>query len=344
MKPLSKIAAARIALTGLCALAGLCALVGGAQAQRRTVSVEELCQVLELSAPDPEALRQGKLEGLSVPELGERDLAVGFAFWAKSAPDALARGFRDGVDLRNGPNVTAVRRITSFTAADFDSLRLSAGASVAEAGRYRKAHPGEELNLSTEELASLGRLGELAGPTKIASELGRLLAARVAAYRARGLAGIAPYERENGALRAPGEDLRALIARLAPQLGKLAPGVAEAILDYPRASRFPTDEAFFWIAYETEGRPVFTLRHRLSLRVGPGIVAVDRELYVSHGYDDMQAIALAFPDRGGTTICYRAHTFTERVAGIGSVAKHGLGRRRMASELEKMFERTRAGR
>ncbi len=319
---------------GLTAVLVVCAVAHPAGAG----PVEKLRDALALGAVDPNALRQGKLQSPTVPEVGDRDLAVGFMAWTRATPAALGRGFLDGVDLANGPNVETVRRLVSSTPAELEGVRLAVPASSEELGRYRTARPGDELNLSKEELAALAALGQLAGPTKVAAEVKRLLLARVAAYRARGLAGIAPYARE-GSSQAVGDELRLLVTRM--HLDAIAPGLGEAVLGYPRVPRFAFEEAYFLVVYKMDGRPVYALRHRLLLKVADGVAAVDRELYVSHAYDAMQAVALAYPDQGGTLVAYRAHSFTDRVAGMGSTAKHGVGRRMMATELEKVFERTR---
>jgi hypothetical protein len=79
----------------------------------------------------------------------------------------------------------------------------------------------------------------------------------------------------------------------------------------------------------------------MTLSFADGEVALDRELYVSQGYDAMQAVAGLFSVDGGALVFYRAHTFTDRVAGISSGIKHSVGRRMMANQLEKIFERGR---
>jgi hypothetical protein len=79
----------------------------------------------------------------------------------------------------------------------------------------------------------------------------------------------------------------------------------------------------------------------MTLAVGDALVAADREFYVSQGYNAMQALGAILPVEGGTMVFYRCHTFTDRVGGFGTASKRSIGRKIMAKQLEKIFERSR---
>ncbi len=70
---------------------------------------------------------------------------------------------------------------------------------------------------------------------------------------------------------------------------------------------------------------------------------VQRQYYVSTGYNAEQAIVAFLPVGDGTLVIYTNHTSTDQVAGFGGGAKRTIGRTVMAAQLEKIFEATRAG-
>jgi|SRR5271165_348380 len=55
------------------------------------------------------------------------------------------------------------------------------------------------------------------------------------------------------------------------------------------------EESFFWLRYDLDGRPNYTLRHRLVMPMGDRFAVADREFYVSHGYNASQEIAGLVP-------------------------------------------------
>ena len=72
-------------------------------------------------------------------------------------------------------------------------------------------------------------------------------------------------------------------------------------------------------------------------------VLVQRQYYVSQGYNAEQAIVAFLPVDEGTLVIYTNHTSTDQVAGPGGGAKRTIGRRVMAGQLKRLFETTRAG-
>ena len=101
------------------------------------------------------------------------------------------------------------------------------------------------------------------------------------------------------------------------------------------------EEHFYWLRYDLDGRPNYTLRHRLALPVGEFFAVADREFYVSHGYNTSQAFAGLIPVPEGTLVVYRSRVSTDQVAGFGSSVKKGIGRSVMAKQLTDIFERSR---
>jgi hypothetical protein len=310
-------------------------LVVGASPARAAPTVEQIGGDLGLDAAAIARVRQGALVQAFPKECSERDLAVGFVFMVKRPPADVAAIFRRGGDMPADPNVLATHGLAA--AADLDGLRPAAR-SGDEAKRYLGARASDELNLGASELATLQKLGERATPADVDQALHKLLWARYQAYRARGLDGIEPYARADGHTRAGGDELRAVVTQVLPIVQKYAPAFADVLAHYPRGRPAGLEESFHWILYNLDNRPTPTLRHRMTLNVEGGLVAADRELYVGHGYNVMQAIGALLPVDGGTIVFYGAHTSTDQVGGRSSGLKHSIGRRVMAKQLEKIFE------
>ena len=80
----------------------------------------------------------------------------------------------------------------------------------------------------------------------------------------------------------------------------------------------------------------------LAASDGAARAVVQRQYYVSNGYNAEQAVAGFLPVQGGTVVTYTNHTFTDQVAGFGGGVKRSIGRRMMASKLTQMFETARS--
>jgi hypothetical protein len=300
-------------------------------------TVDEAARACGILAEDIPKMKAGKLVQLGPHESSDRDLSVGFAFIVKAPASKIADAFRRGADFAEDENIVGSGAI--------DPAAPLAGLAKMKLGGDEWKHlvqpsPGTSFNLSAEEIARFRALGGGATEDQVNALLREVLAQRLTRYVAHGLAGIAPYAREQGATK-PADDVRGVLSNAWPVLDRFAPGFKHAIEDYPKSRAPGLRESFHWVLYELDGRRTVTLRHRMTLSLADGEVALDRELYVSQGYDAMQAVAGLFSVKGGALVFYRAHTFTDRVAGISSSLKHSVGRRMMANQLEKIFERGR---
>ena len=316
---------------------------GGLAGAEPRPTLTSLVAELELDDAAVAELRAGKSYQRFPLEVSERDIAAGIVFLTRSTPAEVGKLFAQFADVTVNPSVRSSHDIAS--AADFASLTLGPH-GAAEARRYVLAKPGDELNLSTEELATFHALGEGATQQQVEATLRTALARRWEAYRTSGLGGIFPYAREGGTMRRGGDELQSVVAALTPRIASHSPTLAHTLRAYPK--RDPgVKEGFRWIVYEQDGRPTVTLRQRLSFVLPDGnVVLSDREIYVSQGYNAMQAFAAMFAlgagDRDGTLVHYQANTSTDRVEGSASAMKHGIGRKMMARELDALFERFRA--
>jgi hypothetical protein len=88
--------------------------------------------------------------------------------------------------------------------------------------------------------------------------------------------------------------------------------------------------------------PTIALVHGLVVPDGDAIVALQRQFYVSEGFNCEQAVAAFLPADGGTVVVYTNHTSTDQVAGFGGGAKRAIGSKLLASQLEGLFAKTQA--
>jgi hypothetical protein len=164
-----------------------------------------------------------------------------------------------------------------------------------------------------------------------------MLLARYQAYRASGLAGIAPYDRGDGRTADPAGDLRKA-SQATPLLQKDLPAFQKVLLDYPKATLPGMQESFFWLKSLIHDEMTYVLAHVLVAADGAARVVARREYYVSTGYNTEQSVAGFFPVQGGTVGISSIHAFTEQVTGVGGSMKRSIGSKVMAGKMKEIYE------
>ena len=317
------------------------ALVLRAAVADGSFTVDQVVEDLSLPADTAERIRSGGMVHSDPTESSEREMAVGLTFLVQHPLAEVLKAFLAAVDLKADPQLSASVPIRGpGTLADFASLVLEPD-GVPEAKRYLDVHAGDALNLSAEEIQAFNALdaNDRDPKTRVEDQLKRLLLGRYQAYLANGLDGVAPYARGSGP-RDPSEELRR--ATQASRLLALhAPALQQVLLSYPKEKPAGLEEHFYWLCYNLDGRPNYTLRQRMALAVGEVFAVADREFYVSHGYNTSQAIAGFIPVPEGTMVVYQSRVSTDQVAGFASSMKKGIGRSVMAKQLTDIFERSR---
>jgi hypothetical protein len=198
---------------------------------------DEVLQELNLSDSDRADIRQGKIVKWSATEGSDRELALGIVLLAKTKATNFVELFREASAYKEEKSVTAHGEIAGDgTLADFAGVKLEPNGEK-EAVRYLEAEPGEELNLDAKEIAAFRALKSAVGKGAVSAEevealVRQTLLSRYQAYRAKGLAGIAPYERAGGRRLQASEEL-SLSIKQTKLLAKYAPSVHTALLNYP---------------------------------------------------------------------------------------------------------------
>ena len=149
--------------------------------------------------------------------------------------------------------------------------------------------------------------------------------------------GIAPYDRGSGRTSNLVDDLRKA-SQATLLLAKYMPNLQKVLLEYPKATVPGMQEDQRWVAYDIEGKPTYVLVHMLTAPDGAARAVVQRQYYVSTGYNGQQAVAGFLPIQGGTLVAYAGHAFTDQVTGFGGSMKRSIGRHMMTDKLETLFQ------
>jgi hypothetical protein len=301
------------------------------------VDLGEMMGDFGISADAAARVRSGEMVGSDPTESSERELAVGLTFLVLQSIANVLEAFRSAVDMKADHQLLAAAVIHG-SPDDFADLALPSE----EAKRYLAARPGDALNLSADEIQAFHALASADGdPTSnVQRRLQIVLFDRYRTYLTNGLDGMAPYARRSGP-RKPSDELRAA-SEAASILNKYAPALWQLLRTYPRGKPAGLEERFYVLRYDLDGRPNYTLRHRMALPFSGGVALVDRDFYVSHGYNTSQAISGLIPVPEGTVVFYRSRVSTDQVAGFGSTMKRSIGRSVMAKQLTEIFQRSRA--
>ena len=295
---------------------------------------ETLLADLGLSASEIAEVKAVHIVTRSVTAAHDRDLATSFAFFAPIPPTELVKQLRAGLLTKVDTNT--ISHGTLSTAGSLDDLKALA-LNPDGAKRARRYTSGDDdLNLSADERAAFAKLPATAPVADVEAQLRASLLARYQAYHTKGLAGIAPYARKGGAARSAGDDLRVSLESLSG-LKKYAPNAFTAMAGYPSAQPAGTEDRVTWVQLTAHGAPTIVLTQGLVIPDGDGFLAMQRQFYVSEGFNAEQAVAGILPAQGGTIVIYMNHTSTDQVSGFGGSAKRSIGSKLMSSELQGIF-------
>jgi hypothetical protein len=232
---------------------------------------------------------------------GDGQLAIFVATRLNAPPDALAAWTRAIAELKRSKFVLAVGRFSDPpTTADLDSLSLE----DRDLESIRECVPGDcGLKLSSPEIVSL-RAAAVAGGSawrdSVQGEFRRLLVARVDAYRAGGLAALAPSA-ERDESRSCDDVFSAIIAK-SPYLTRV-PTVTAWLQRYPHRDDPHIDSLFYWSKESYGGgKPVISITHVGIVRPEPNrhlpaVLVTGKQIFATHYLDG--ALGLTFVTRDG---------------------------------------------
>ena len=329
-------------------LLGVATLVAPAGAAE-PMSAAQVAQALGFDRAAEQKLLAGEIVTAEREETTAKQLAVAIGMLIKGDPAALATAVLDGQTLKANPAILGFGRIDpAAPEAGLAGIAYTAG-EVDEVRKLLDAKAGDEFNLSADELAALQKRTsrydpkQAGDPTVVqaVNEAYRsILAGRLQAYLARGVAGIAPYQRD-GEVSDPAEDLRAA-AEASQVLQQAAPDLYRFLVDYPEHQPADVEQAFFWVKEVANDRPLFSLNHRMVQRRPDGVILLSRTFYAGHSFNASLSGAGVLPVQAGNAVFYTNRTSSDQVAGFMQGMRHEMGRGMMRDALIESFEAIRA--
>jgi hypothetical protein len=315
---------------------GLVSLLCVSTALHAEPTAGQVCTEVGLSDSERARVLAGEYVTSKIGAVSERDVAFAVAFLLKTSPETISKQVISGALVMDDAQVQAYGMLGApVDLGSFSGLHITAE----EARALTNAEPGDAVNRSAEEHATFRALRG-ATTEAVQEQLHKMLLARYAAYRASGLAGIAPYARGGGAVADVAPDLTKAV-QSATALQKHVPALYTALLDYPRSMPAGMQESFLWMKAVIRGKPTYVLAQILSAGEGEARAVVRREFYVSTGYNSEQSAVGLLPVAGGTMAVCLTHAFTDQVAGSGGAMKRSIGSKVMATQMQEIFEKGR---
>jgi hypothetical protein len=313
------------------------------------MSASQVAQALGFDRAAEQKLLAGEIVTAEREETTAKQLAASIGMLVKGNPDALAAAVLDGQTLQANPAILGFGKIDpEAPAAGLAGVAYTEG-EVDEIRKLLAAKAGDEFNLSADELAALRKVtsrydpnqaGDPAVVQAINEAYRSILLGRLQAYLARGVAGIAPYQRD-GEASDPAEELRAA-AEASLLLQQAAPEMYRGLVDFPEHQPADVQQAFFWVKEMANDRPVFSLNHRLVQRRPDGLILLSRTFYAGHSFNASLSGAGVLPVQDGNAVFYTNRTASDQVAGFMQGMRHELGRGMMRDALIQSFKAIRA--
>lgn len=301
-------------------------------------------------------LRAGEIVAVNLDSENSDELAVMVAMLVEAPAAEVFRRLRSGLMLRVDDVVSRAIELPEGSEAPWPPFGLD-GTDEDEFEMLLEIEPGDEFNLSPAEInrfrASIDRTmrrrgeGDPAVQRRLNDVYRQILQRRLAAYRRAGLAAVAPYARDDDEVVSPAESLRAA-AETETMLEAFAPALHRAWLAYPDLEADGIDNRFHAIELDAEDRPTLVLSHWMvqspetaaDTATTAGFL-VERQFYVGHSYDCLQAVTGCFAVEEGTLLVQRNRTFTQQVTGLTGGARRPLGRRHLRQAVATTFEAVR---
>lgn len=334
---------------GLRLALAVCLWVGGSTpAWAVAADLGELLPALGFEQDDADDLLSGKVLAGELTEGGGKELAITLALFVKAPPSKIAHAVRDGETLHASRDVLAEATLTdaASAAAALGKISLPDKEVVA----LSQAEAGSDFNLSSDEIAALRAASGGKSAKEVAADANlraavadayrKALAQRLGAYQAKGLAGIAAYDR-GGSRSQPSEELAGALGRDAVLRQRQAE-VYAALESFPKKPLAGAEHQFLGLLQDANGRPAMVLSHRMFVDLPHGALLAERQFFVGHSYNSLQVLIGVVPVDGGSVVFYRNRTFTDQVTGFGGAAKRGIGETMMRDAISAKLEAIRS--
>jgi hypothetical protein len=335
-------------LTLVALVVGVVAL--GAPPPARAVELDEVLAYLRLDAGAKRDLLAGKIVSKRIeegPEATELAIVVA-AFFPVSLQEGVET-VRRGDIFEVDRNVIGFGEIPSWPPqpADFAGVAFSAE-ETEDVTKLLEFEGGDSFNLSEQEIARFRALrgkhrsgADAATREAVAAAYREILLERYRAYREKGLAGIAPYQRGTGKQVSAGQKLK-LAASASKFFEKNEPELYAAFAGFPETGLEEVEHRFYWIKQRVQDRPTLILSHRMLFAKPTHVVVTERQYYIGHSYNSVQIVNGALPVERGLVLFYTSRTSIDQLAGFTGRVARPIAGDRLIERVTKRFETLRA--
>lgn len=281
----------------------------------------------------------GEFLSVALPSASDRELAIAMAFVIKSKPEVIVDKLLGGIAISKNPEAVSFGKVSNPPSIkDLAELELTKN----QLKRWLDAHSGSDINLSEAEIKKLNdalHAGNVKNPGReqIQTIVDAILLNRIHEYQTYGLKGIAPYLRKHGKSQDVAQELR-IASAAEGKFGLFGEEVLNLLFSYPKEHLPGYREAFFWVVEGSPSGAVMCLTHRFAVPGGEGFITVQRQFYVSAGYNVEQSIAHLTPIKQGTLVVYTNRISTDMVSGFGGSVRRSIGDRMMEKQLRTLYE------
>ena len=294
---------------------------------------DEVFKQLGFSEQEEKDVLSGQLIKRSPKERSDQELAVTLSFRINKDAEQLRKNFMQGLSIDKNEDIVSHQFIKSGK--DFPKLQLTAKEQK-EMSRFLDAEPGEELNLSSDEIKAFNALDKT--DAVALKQLFSLLESRYQAYRQGGPAAIEPYQRSAKKQYKLAEYFSRNRKEVLPALKKSFPEFYKVLNSYPEYKPAGLQDRFLVLKLNIEGRPAFALEHRMAMQENGAELMSSSYFYVSQTLNGQQGLGMLIPSGEDSVAILITRASSDAVAGFGSSTKHFIGRQMLADDLSGFYE------
>ncbi len=272
----------------------------------------------------------GDIVARQLPSTRPQQMRVASALLLPQPLRVIADRFADLAFYPPDPDLRATGLLgpSGLAAAGGGRAAVYAAEDQPEIDRLVAVEAGSAFNLSGDEIAGIRhRLADTgaADVDAVNAAFAAVLTDRAATYAARGVAAIAPYDRGGGREQRPDAALRADAEALNAEFAPFLADLRHALAHHPQPPPATVASRLFWRKTLIDGRLGHQLMHLLITGGDGWLATVTRQIYVSHSYDCLQAIAV-FHDLGTRTLLIDANaTTTDQIPALFGALARRLG-------------------
>lgn len=304
---------------------------------------DELLTHLPFSENDKQKILQGELVTTKVKQSGDDELAVMLAFVAKTTPEKIKKSFIQATWGDLPKSIIAAHKLPATAQIIHFSNMTFASKESSDIDGFLSAQAGDDLNLSGSEIKQFqsikltGLQTDKAHKVAVEKQLHTLLLKRFKEYRQGGVNAISPYLRENKKRYHLGGFFKRA-THFDSILQQYYPVFYKALSHYPQNNPTRMQEGFFTLKLEVQGKPSFSLMHRMLIAENGALAVAMRHFYASQSYNGEQDLGLFIPIKQGVLVLGLFRTSSDGVAGFGSGIKRAVVSPILANGLAKHYK------